>query len=716
MPAPLSSVRPHLLRKRSGLIAVAAVALSALVVHSTVAGTGAGASALLVLAAVALALCGTPVWLMIAPERSVLGSLPFGLAIGLALAGFGVWLESLVGVYGVRWATPAAGALLWLSLLRRPALSRDLHRPAPSSRYGHPGVLWAVAAASGVMVVAAAAYASQAQGPGAMVYYVDLPWHIANTAEAAERVPAVHPTIPDVPLSFGWLYAGIYGWVSAATTIPAATIVTTTAPIASALLIPPLLATVAHLATRSPLAAALAPLLFVFSRGPILTTASTTDMTPLWISTNRDLANVLMLVALALVIKSSQSSSRARIATASLALFVTTFVACGVKGSSAPIALGAMGLVWLWSLVRRRGRVGSTIGLAVVAAAVLVQQYAVTKTSGNSVIAPLSFERLLPAELRPELAAGFVVMLLIGMIVAIGIGAYWSKALDESVAIIGASIAGMLGIAVFDHPGLSQLYFLHGAWPAYVVGFAGVLASAVARWGSRTLLAIPAAGLLFTFSASLSSTGSAKLWFGGLATAAVLSAACGTALVMSKTGWRAWPGPLVAGLCLACAGFQYWNVPRVETAPAVVSIDQASITDDQRRVLEVLRESSDPLDLVMTNRHCLTGSVSSGDCDPRWFAVAAFGERRVIVEGYGYSPFSTGSPVNDEYWNPRLLEENDGFLTSPSRAACERFVEMGVSWIYIDKRAPWSEGLTTYATRVADSVDSSLFRLERTCR
>lgn len=707
----------RLVSGRAGLAVASAVPAAALIVHSVVSGTGVGATILLALAAALLTLCGAPTWLVIAPGRSLLG-IPIGLTIGLALVGLGVWLESIVGLYGLRWAALAAGALFWIPVLRAGRFSRE-DRSSPERRTpGHSGVAWAVGAASAAMLVAAAVYSSQAQLDGAVTYYVDLPWHIANAGEAAGRVPAVHPTIPDVPLSFGWLYAGIYGWASTFTTIPAATIVTTTAPIASALLIPALVAVVAHLVTRSPVAAALAPLLFAVSRGPILSLTPSTDLTPLWISTNRDLANVLVLAVLALVIVLPRTSGAGRVVTTSAVLLVVTFVACGVKGSSAPIVLGAAGLVWLWSFWRRRGRTATTVGLAAVLLAVVVQQIAVTKTSGNSVIAPLTFQRLLPPELNPALAATFVALVLVGMIIATAVGATWSRSLNSAIGVIGASIAGLLGIALFDHPGLSQLYFLHGAWPAYVIGFAIVLAAVVSRWGARVLLSLPVTGLAFGLAASLSATGSAKVWLGVLVAAAALSTAVAAALVASSPNRQGWRFTLVAGLCLACVGFQYWGLPRVETAPATSSVreDLASVTEDQRRVLEELRESSDPSDLVMTNRHCRTGSLDAGDCDPRWFTVSAFSERRVVVEGYGYSPFSAGSPVDDEYWDMQLLEANDSFLSAPSSHQCERFADLGVTWIYIDKRAPWSADLAAYAEQVADTRDSALYRLDSSCR
>jgi len=46
-----------------------------------------------------------------------------------------------------------------------------------------------------------------------------------------------------------------------------------------------------------------------------------------------------------------------------------------------------------------------------------------------------------------------------------------------------------------------------------------------------------------------------------------------------------------------------------------------------------IRTHSALTDRVITNTQCLTGTIADGDFQPRLFAVAAFTERGVLVEG-----------------------------------------------------------------------------------
>jgi hypothetical protein len=86
--------------------------------------------------------------------------------------------------------------------------------------------------------------------------------------------------------------------------------------------------------------------------------------------------------------------------------------------------------------------------------------------------------------------------------------------------------------------------------------------------------------------------------------------------------------------------------------------------------------------------------VVQRSCDNRHFWIAAFTERRVLVESWGYT-----RPIYDEawsgkgaffqlpYWDPQRLAENDRLFQSPSRAAAELLRgKYGVRWLLVDRR------------------------------
>lgn len=106
-----------------------------------------------------------------------------------------------------------------------------------------------------------------------------------------------------------------------------------------------------------------------------------------------------------------------------------------------------------------------------------------------------------------------------------------------------------------------------------------------------------------------------------------------------------------------------------------------------------LRDHSGPNDLVATNTHCLR-IYPHGRCDNRHFWISAFAERRVLVEGWGYTPQTfdeswsgKGAFFQLPYWDPELLAENDRAFTSPSAETIGVLArKYQVRWLFVDER------------------------------
>jgi hypothetical protein len=174
---------------------------------------------------------------------------------------------------------------------------------------------------------------------------------------------------------------------------------------------------------------------------------------------------------------------------------------------------------------------------------------------------------------------------------------------------------------------------------------------------------------------------------------------------------------VAAALLSACFAVQNWGAPEIALPASTASsaADPAAVDEGHRAAYAALAAASDPDDLVMTNKHCQSGSVATRDCDPRWFGVSAFAERRVLVEGWSYTRLSAGVPREDVYWDPGLLARNDAFLAAPTPAACSEFVRAGVGWVLVDKREAWSPLLAEVATPVLDTPSAAVYRLEADC-
>ncbi|MBB4935771.1 hypothetical protein FHR32_000076 [Streptosporangium album] len=104
-----------------------------------------------------------------------------------------------------------------------------------------------------------------------------------------------------------------------------------------------------------------------------------------------------------------------------------------------------------------------------------------------------------------------------------------------------------------------------------------------------------------------------------------------------------------------------------------------------------LRAHSDPDDLVATNTHCRWGYENP--CDSREFWGAALTERRMLVEGWAFTPTNYQHwrrGLTAEYlpfWDQERIQLNDAAFRSPSTASIQRLrVRYGVRWLFVDER------------------------------
>ncbi|MET0415054.1 MAG: hypothetical protein ABW022_03425, partial [Actinoplanes sp.] len=99
-----------------------------------------------------------------------------------------------------------------------------------------------------------------------------------------------------------------------------------------------------------------------------------------------------------------------------------------------------------------------------------------------------------------------------------------------------------------------------------------------------------------------------------------------------------------------------------------------------------LRDNSDPHDVVATNSHC---RPDIGGCDSRDFWLAAYSERKVVLEGWSYTGQSLASGgvwdgilARTTFWDPDLLRENDAVFYSPTAASVGAFCRRhDVRWL-----------------------------------
>jgi hypothetical protein len=113
-----------------------------------------------------------------------------------------------------------------------------------------------------------------------------------------------------------------------------------------------------------------------------------------------------------------------------------------------------------------------------------------------------------------------------------------------------------------------------------------------------------------------------------------------------------------------------------------------------------LRDHSRPNDLVATNVHCLPSDDLK--CINLHFSVAAYTERRILVEGWGFSATAHERAAALRtwvgwvpYWRPAVLADNDRAFTEPSAESIgvlrDRY---GVRWLFVDGGQSLESGAT----------------------
>jgi hypothetical protein len=257
----------------------------------------------------------------------------------------------------------------------------------------------------------------------------------------------------------------------------------------------------------------------------------------------------------------------------------------------------------------------------------------------------------------------------------------------------GTGLAGLGGVVVFWHPGLSQFFFLESARPLLgVLAAAGL--SACARRPSRRLVAVAVAavagGAAVVWSVRLID-GSAVphrtlplLW-----PYAVLLAVAACLVRTPRLVLLA----LVAGYCLPSTVDAVRAQALTHPSAYLRSVEAiGGVPDGAKEAGRWLRDHSSPRDLVATNVHCVPDP--GAPCPGKHFSVAAFTERRVLLEGWAYTVTDTEKaartgldPSAIPFWDPVLLAANDDAFARPSTATVGRLArQYHVRWLFADYR------------------------------
>jgi hypothetical protein len=286
----------------------------------------------------------------------------------------------------------------------------------------------------------------------------------------------------------------------------------------------------------------------------------------------------------------------------------------------------------------------------------------------------------------------------------------------EILLLLGIGIAGIGATMLFGQSGDSQRFFVEAARPyltlAAVAGLAAVLGRPRRHTGFALLVAA-FTGMFAVFAIRVldgpalptpwNTPGSKHLalqvfWpyaltFGVAVAATIAVGVARRRVAMFRGIGHALIVALVAGFGLATTYSNFARVVRESSTQGWrnVLLQQPAITVGTLEAGRWLRDHSDPADLVATNAHCRP--VDKVKCTNLHFSVAAYSERQMLVEGWG---FTATAHVRAEqqriwmglvpYWKPEVLAANDAVFTSPSVENADFLRDRyGVRWLFVDE-------------------------------
>jgi hypothetical protein len=350
------------------------------------------------------------------------------------------------------------------------------------------------------------------------------------------------------------------------------------------------------------------------------------------------------------------------------------------------------------------------------------------ESQGLSVNPVATLERLanslgLGVDTGPAAMGAAAVMLAI-LWLAPHLGAFW-KLDDPDPAVwflLGAASVSAVVSVLFTHPGLSQMFFVRAGLPWAALLAAWGLSSRLPRdWSpvraGLLMGALVDVVLLAVTADSPRESGDSWVALWTVAHAAGLAACLVGAHVLARPRRSAVGVPVLA--CVIVLGFSAggtltdWLSPPVQADFGAAGPVPAGGIEAARYI----RAHSSPHDRVATNAHCALPDTEV--CDTRHHWMAAWTERRFVVEGWGYSAQANrgasdmADAVTTDFWDQDLLALNDDLFTHPGRETLQALTEAHrVGWLLVDARFPADvEGLERLLPEHRRFGDAIVFRV-----
>lgn len=652
-----------------------------------------------------------PTWF----EDLSLGTI-FGFGVQLPLYLLGVW----VGFPPIVWVLP----IVVLALGTR-GIGRMVW--ALPTRSANPALSWGLAVVIGYGLLWLRhrfSVSGQLSLPANRPPGLDETFHVALVGELSHRFPPEIPYLLGTRLDYHWF---VHAQIAAgrwATGVDAQALLRQLMPATLLTLTVLGLGAVALRLTGRPVAAFIAPALLVAGAfhlfGPDYIRGSVTEpfLIGRYITSPSQSYGVMMsMPALMLILEVLRPDRRATKMTW-LTLAAALLALSGSKATFLPIFLCGAIAVWALQLLWQRSidRRATLLVVLLALVTVFAQQVLFGGQTGGMAV---DFFGTVEVTLRAQglqqtvvsstlmTAALLVGWLLYGVgVVGLALERRWRD--PRAIWMLVCIPAGITVAFVFFRIGLSQLWFqrsvaelvaLVSAW-----GAAWLLPNPLPQRTALRLLAVACAAGLGAFAVSVgveaANDGASTATLGSLllTTLAPLVVVGGYVLVrlrLGGVGGHRRPGPTV---CLALLlGLGLTNVFAFFTTDTSTPRPLAKVpvlfAAGGAKAAEYIEAHSDPDDVVATNMHCRLPDARR--CDNRHFWLSAFSQRRVVIEGWGYTAATNENFVSGQRNRtisapfPERRAINDAAFERPSARSVGRLVDTyDVRWLFVSTKYP----------------------------
>lgn len=622
--------------------------------------------------------------------------------------GIGAWLSSMSQWYEARYLPSILGLLysMWVLI--------SLFKMNKTSNLFHPGFSgtnptlysWAL----GALILIPSLFvtiSSQHVGNAAVKLYNDIPWQIAMTSEALVRPAQYFPFLSGVKLSYPWSFHGFLGSLGSFAGISASTLITEVWPILFSFLLPLSVAFYSWRITANKWVSLISPIALVFFVGPqVPFNEAIRFPLPYSISPTYEFGILALLSVLIFLSYGIPPSTTGKVA----ALIITTtsiFVAAGSKGSNGLILVAIFAAFLTHAFFTSSNKRYATLltaagGVGALAAYTLT----ISGDANNLNLSSLSFLEAATSLVSPLIFLMVAVVWIVG--VSWIIHRYQPGKFSRLWPSLAAFTTGLICLALFGHPGQSQMYFFWSVVPILIVLGIWALQLLFVEFGAiitAPLLLAWAAGQILDAQVSYFFIPDVYAKFKWFALWGIILVGLSVMYFSQKPRPSLSKGSvslLLAGTAVfSIAAQPFSDFQKVYSGPATSS-GIVTISSDQLEAFRLIKDSSSEFDVIATNHHCLTSVPAGEECDGRSTALSAFSERRVLVEGH----YNLANPEEKA-----RLKLNDEFIYSPSPQNFTAVWDLGVRYVYVDKQIGIPVNLADFGTLVLETKNAQVWKL-----